>query len=400
MTYKEIINRFRTVTEEHLILQDFGYGQLSDLKTQSQLGPEEQGADYPYLFLLPATSNRQGPVMNYSFNMVVMDMARGEEGDLYDNYITIQSQCQQYIDDVLARLYYYYKDQPEINLTNISYTPFKEKYQDDLAGMTASITIQVPTPINECIAPFAPDVPVTPIVADFSANDTTPAVGDFVTFTDLSTGDPTEWSWLFENGTPATSILQNPVIQYNTIGNYDVSLTASKLDSSDSITKTDYIEVPAPAGELLFEWENSGTYTIDPNLVNPPARFAYNAMITDPNFYWQTVQIKNTLPVGSYKLVVDQRVGFGFNPPNYVVPAEPVLRKQGTGILEYIPATNSTGWPTVFAQPPVNWYAEYFFDIVEGDALTTEDIFIQDTPLQGDRFIVPQIGGNIKLYTA
>ena len=155
MTYKEIINRFRTVVENHLQLKDFGYGELSDLKTQSQLGPEEDGVDYPYLFLLPAPSVRQGPVMEYSFNMVVMDMARGEEGDVFDNYITIQSQCQQYIDDVLANLYYFYKDQPEIQLTNITYNPFKEKYQDELAGMTATITIQVPTPLNECIAPFS-----------------------------------------------------------------------------------------------------------------------------------------------------------------------------------------------------------------------------------------------------
>lgn len=154
MTYKEIINRFRTIVGEHRMLKDFGYGELSDLKTQSQLGPEEQGVDYPYLFLLPGSSNRTGPVMNYSFNMILMDMARGEEGDEYDNYISIQSQCQQYIDDVLARLYYYYKDQPEITLTGITYTPFKEKYQDELAGMTASITIQVPTPLDACVYPF------------------------------------------------------------------------------------------------------------------------------------------------------------------------------------------------------------------------------------------------------
>ena len=154
MTYKEIINRFRQVVEEHKQLQDFGYGELSDLKTQSQLGPEEQGVDYPYLFLLPTPSVRQGPVMEYSFNMIVMDMARGEEGDKYDNYITIQSDCQQYIDDVLARLYFYYTDQPEVTLTGITYTPFKEKYQDELAGMTATITIEVPTPIDECNTPF------------------------------------------------------------------------------------------------------------------------------------------------------------------------------------------------------------------------------------------------------
>ena len=157
MTYKEIINRFRTITDNHLMLQDFGYGDLSDLKYVSQLGTAEERVSYPYLYLLPSSSNRQGPVMNYSFNMIIMDMARPEDGadtDKYDNYITIQSQCQQYIDDVLAQLYYYYKDQPEIELTGITYTPFKEKYQDVVAGMTATISIAVPTPLNECIAPF------------------------------------------------------------------------------------------------------------------------------------------------------------------------------------------------------------------------------------------------------
>jgi hypothetical protein len=157
MTYKEIINRFRTITDNHLMLQDFGYGDLSDLKYVSQLGTEEERVSYPYLYLLPSSSNRQGPVMNYSFNMIIMDMARPEDGadtDAYDNYITIQSQCQQYIDDVLAQLYYFYKDQPEIALTGITYTPFKEKYQDVVAGMTATISIAVPTPLNECIAPF------------------------------------------------------------------------------------------------------------------------------------------------------------------------------------------------------------------------------------------------------
>ena len=157
MTYKEIINRFRTITEDHLMLQDFGYGDLSDLKYVSQLGTDEERVSYPYLYLLPSSSNRDGVVMNYSFNMIVMDMARPEDGadtDKYDNYVTIQSQCQQYIDDVLAQLYYFYKDQPEIELTGITYTPFKEKYQDVVAGMTATISIAVPTPLNECIAPF------------------------------------------------------------------------------------------------------------------------------------------------------------------------------------------------------------------------------------------------------
>ena len=65
MTYKEIINRFRTITENHLMLEDFGYGDLSDLKYVSQLGNDEQRVSYPYLYLLPSSSTRNGPVMEY-----------------------------------------------------------------------------------------------------------------------------------------------------------------------------------------------------------------------------------------------------------------------------------------------------------------------------------------------
>lgn len=159
MTYKEIINRIRSVAQDHLMIKDFGYGELSDIKTQAQLGPDgniDDGkeADYPYMFLLQSNAVRNDPVVNYNFSMIMMDMARGEEGDTYDNYLTIQSQCQQYIDDVLANLYYFYRDQPMVQLTGITYQPFKEKYQDEVAGMTANFTIEVPNGLNECIAPF------------------------------------------------------------------------------------------------------------------------------------------------------------------------------------------------------------------------------------------------------
>ena len=159
MTYKEIINRIRTVAQSHLMIKDFGYGELSDIKTQAQLGPsgnidDGKEADYPYMFLLQSNATRNDPVVNYNFSMIMMDMARGEEGDTYDNYLTIQSQCQQYIDDVLANLYYFYRDQPMVQLTGITYQPFKEKYQDEVAGMTCNFTIEVPNGLNDCIAPF------------------------------------------------------------------------------------------------------------------------------------------------------------------------------------------------------------------------------------------------------
>ena len=158
MTYKDVIDRFQQVANQHYMIKDFGYGQLSDIKVHSEDGE----ADYPYLFLNPTTHTRTGTVMTYEFNMIMMDIAIDED-DPFGNWINIQSQCQQYIDDVFAQLYYGYTDQPLIDYSNVTYTPFKERFQDSLAGMTAAISIEVPTPINQCIAPIQPLVPPPPV---------------------------------------------------------------------------------------------------------------------------------------------------------------------------------------------------------------------------------------------
>jgi len=153
MNYNDVVNRFKTIVEDHRMLVDFGYGQISDIKTRSEGMGELEGADYPYLFLNPGVHNRDQSTITYNFNMIIMDMAREEEASEYQNFLNIQSNCIQYCDDVIARLYYYYKDKPEVSF-NISYTPFYERFQDDLAGATATISITVPNNIDDCISPF------------------------------------------------------------------------------------------------------------------------------------------------------------------------------------------------------------------------------------------------------
>lgn len=158
MNYNDVVNRFKEIVGDHRMLVDFGYGQISDIKTRSEGMGELEGADYPYLFLNPAVHQRTESQITYNFNMIIMDMAREEVEDPYQNFLNIQSDCIQYCDDVLARLRYHYKDKPEI-LFQLGYTPFYERFQDDLAGVTANISIVVPNSINECIAPFDPIVP-------------------------------------------------------------------------------------------------------------------------------------------------------------------------------------------------------------------------------------------------
>ncbi|MEZ5195906.1 MAG: PKD domain-containing protein [Bacteroidales bacterium] len=87
-------------------------------------------------------------------------------------------------------------------------------------------------------------ITVENIIADFSGSPTTVVVGNTVTFTDNSACSPTSWSWSFPGGTPATASGPGPhTITYNTLGTYNVSLTASNASFSDTETKTGYIDV-------------------------------------------------------------------------------------------------------------------------------------------------------------
>jgi PKD repeat protein len=81
--------------------------------------------------------------------------------------------------------------------------------------------------------------------ANFFSENTAGCSPIVVQFTDLSTGNPTSWSWNLGNGT--TSTLQNPSTVYVNPGSYTVTLTVSNGTSSNTKTATNYITVlPSP----------------------------------------------------------------------------------------------------------------------------------------------------------
>lgn len=110
---------------------------------------------------------------------------------------------------------------------------------------------------NGSYDPCATSTPLAP-VANFSGTPVSVAVGGSVQFTDLSTNIPTSWSWAISPGTAGTtwsyiggtsSTSQNPQVQFNTVGQYTITLTASNSIGSDGETKTNYITVTAaPSG--------------------------------------------------------------------------------------------------------------------------------------------------------
>lgn len=108
----------------------------------------------------------------------------------------------------------------------------KNVMQATLAGVRNDLT----TTNNTCSPPT--------LTADFSGNPTTVIVGGSVSFTDLSTGNPTSWNWNFGGGgTPNTSTLQNPTITFSSVGTYNVTLIVGDGSGFDTITKTNYINV-------------------------------------------------------------------------------------------------------------------------------------------------------------
>jgi hypothetical protein len=110
----------------------------------------------------------------------------------------------------------------------------------------------VGTDVNGCTNSASVSVNVitcaVPIVT-FFASDTTLCVGDCINFTDQSTNNPSSWSWTFSGAATATSTSQNPTnICYNSPGTFAVTLIATNVNGTGSLTKTGYITVnPPPA---------------------------------------------------------------------------------------------------------------------------------------------------------
>lgn len=119
---------------------------------------------------------------------------------------------------------------------------------------------------------------------NFAANLTSGCPGLTIEFTDLSTANPDTWEWFFEGGTPATSNEQNPIITFNDIGSFNVSLTTTNEFGTNTSSQTDYITVSNNGIEDFFvETFESGlsNWTIE----NP-----------DDDVTWEVVSVQGTTP--------------------------------------------------------------------------------------------------------
>ena len=97
-------------------------------------------------------------------------------------------------------------------------------------------------------------------IADFTASTLSTEPGTAIEFTDMSTNNPTSWSWTFEGGIPSVSSEQSPIVAYLDEGVFNVSLTTSNQAGTGELEmKTDYIEVLLLGIDTLLK-ENVSVY--------------------------------------------------------------------------------------------------------------------------------------------
>jgi PKD repeat protein len=91
------------------------------------------------------------------------------------------------------------------------------------ASITKSIIVTSPAPVTP------------PVVAAFDASSLNVPVGTSVTFTDRSSGSPTQWNWAFGDGTVSSAA--NPSHAYAGPGTYTVTLVATNATSSSTASR-------------------------------------------------------------------------------------------------------------------------------------------------------------------
>lgn len=185
------------------------------------------------------------------------------------------------------------------------------------------------------------------IYPNFSASATAFPLGNAVTFTDTSLGEPanwTQWNWSFGDGNYSTS--QNPTYTYPAAGTYTVTFNSSLIANAsvkNSTTRIGYIQVTTAPGSVT---NLNGSYVnctaINFSWTNPTAA-DFNGTMNWLNNVQQT-NLSNTTTSKLFSGLT-QNTAYTFSTKTFNNATPPQLN------ANFINVTRSTPWCT----PISNW---------------------------------------------
>jgi len=132
-----------------------------------------------------------------------------------------------------------------------------------MTGLTPSTTYHVRAyAINGIGTTYGNDVSFSTLcepnapIPNFWAGSTNILAGQSINFFDSTLFCPVSWSWSFVGGIPYSSTLQNPTgIAYDFPGVYNVCLTVTNANGTNTLCKSNYITVNAPLNSKMVVTE-------------------------------------------------------------------------------------------------------------------------------------------------
>lgn len=148
----------------------------------------------------------------------------------------------------------------------------------------------------------------TPPTASFTVADNIICTNATASFTNTSSNAPTNYSWSFPGGSPSTSSAANPpAISYSTAGTYNVVLTVSNANGSNTYTCNSCITVTG-GPSVTFSGSNPTCNGSNNGSITPTASGSYTPFTYD----WGggvTTANRTNLTAGNYSLTVTNSQG-------------------------------------------------------------------------------------------
>jgi hypothetical protein len=142
-TLNQIIERFETIATDHLFIERFGFGELSDIDVA---GPND--VDYPLMWVVPQGADFDEQTLIYTLRVIIMDIDDTDDSKRNE----IMSDTLRTLIDVVK--IFKNDDTYEWNIEEtISATPFSQRFVDYTTGWFADISIITDLDNSSCNFP-------------------------------------------------------------------------------------------------------------------------------------------------------------------------------------------------------------------------------------------------------
>jgi len=142
MTLVQIINIIKSLAESHQMIRTFGEGDIYDYVDN---GGE---INYPVCWVVQQTHSYSSNVLTYSLQLIFADLLTEDKS----NRLQAQSDQLQVAIDIISKLKLDTTYEFSI-LNNINVETFQERFNDFATGVSMTINIVDPYPLNYCVYP-------------------------------------------------------------------------------------------------------------------------------------------------------------------------------------------------------------------------------------------------------